>query len=198
MGYEQAIEKGVHRFLFAKPYERYIAAQVLRVMRAAPPLAKKVLSVGCGDGLVERALSGKYDLTCYDVHSAAKTTCPELNVVTAFPDGEVFDYIYAIGAVVSSVETEQQASFLAQLFSVLRPGGTALLCAGYSGMPIDGDVREYVMDGSVVVQTYAHSGSCSFDVTTSVNGDDGYPIRYYSWDVRQSLADYYPRFRIKH
>jgi SAM-dependent methyltransferase len=198
MGYEQAIQKGAHRFLFAQPYDRYIAGQALRVMRAAPPLAKRVLSVGCGDGLVEQALCGRYDLTCYDVHDAAKTICPELNVVTAFPDGQVFDYIYAVGAVVSSVDTQQQTSFLAQLFSVLRPGGTALLCAGYSSMPIDGDVREYVIDGSAVAQTYVHSGPFSFDVTTSVDDGAGCTLRYYPWDVRQSMADYYRRFRVKH
>lgn len=197
MSYADAIESGIYKYIWSMPFEDHLASHKLRILRAAPVGTPDTLSVGCGDGGAEAALVGKLQITCQDTHDLAKRLHPELTFVENIPDKK-FDYIVAIGAVLTSVPTEEQDAFLEKLFSHLKPGGTLLLGLGYYSFPLEGDVREYRFENKTVFETYHNVTDHSFDVTTKVLGLGECTLRYYPCDVKAKLAKFAGPFRILH
>ena len=186
--FAEAFEQGLYKYMLGEPYEAYITHSATKIINRIGS-AGEVLSVGCGDGSVEAALSSQYDITCYDIHDAARSAHPELNWVPQLPDRQ-YDAVYAHGAVFACVPHEEKQGFVDALAERVRDGGTLYLCAGYSKLNRVCRAKVFSVDGKTVTSARTNRGDDWQEITTHIWGLAKIVSTYYLAPIEDFWGDH--------
>ncbi len=170
-GYDRCAES----YLAARPDDGADLAQLEPLLGALGP-GRAVLDAGCGAGVpvTERLAAAGHHVTALDL-SAGQLALARMHVpsaavalgdLAALPFGSgAFDAVVSYYAIIHVPRAEHRRVF-AEIHRVLRPGGFALLCLGWSDLPDDLDPESWLG----VPMYWSH-----FDADTNVRllGDAG-------------------------